>query len=84
MYESPDECCKKEDAAVLTAVTAYTRFEEQNRNLESDDDGYDDYNDQVGYISTFITPPTKKLALFCNALPRCLMVTIGVNMAGQR
>ena len=57
IYETLDERCKKDAADVLTAIAAHTCFEEQNKNLESDDDGYEDFNDQFGYSAKIITSP---------------------------
>ena len=34
MYESPEDCSKKIDATLVTAIDAHTYFEEYNGNLE--------------------------------------------------
>ena len=80
------ECDKNIDADVLTAIAAHNNFEEVNGEQESDDNSSDssDYGNIYGG-SAYIPPrPPKKLALFYDALPKCLPLTIGFNTEGQR
>ena len=70
IYESPEECDKNIDAAVLTDVAAHIYFEEMN-GFESDDDSSDSsaYANIYGGSSYILPLPPKNWQYFATRYP---------------